>query len=198
MTATDSRNVELSGLFHRLRQGDRAVRNEIIGTLYDRIIRLTAVMLRTFPRVSQRREVESVTDQLVIKLMKLLDDPGFQVESESHFFRLAAKKLRELLLDETEKYRRGLPEVLQGSKSGSALPFEPGTDSMDPAALAEWTEFHKQVAELPEDERTIVEMHLFLGMAQSEIARVLEWEPKQVSRKWLKASLKLADYLPGM
>jgi hypothetical protein len=39
-------------------------------------------------------------------------------------------------------------------------------------------------------------MHFFMNISQAEVARLLGWEPKKVSRKWLAASLKLADYLP--
>jgi RNA polymerase sigma factor (sigma-70 family) len=195
---TREQNPELSVVFERIQAGDMAARNELMSTLYDRIIRLTAVLLRTFPVVQRRREVESVANDLSLKLIGALD-AGLKTGSVQDFFRFAGVRLRQLLIDEAEKHRRRHVGAFAGAGTDTAAPdFDPGTDTLDPEALAVWSEFHEKVNELPEEERMIFEMHFFLQMPQAEIAKVLQWEPKQVSRRWLKACMALADYVPSM
>ncbi|QEL19611.1 sigma factor-like helix-turn-helix DNA-binding protein [Limnoglobus roseus] len=60
-----------------------------------------------------------------------------------------------------------------------------------------WTEFHRRVAELPDDERSVFEMHYYLDLPQAEIAAALALHPRKVSRLWLAATDKLSDCLAG-
>lgn len=205
MTALAPTIDELPELFDRVRAGDRAARNELLTRLYDRIVRLSAVLLRAFPVVQKRREVESVANDLALKLIAALDD-GLRVGTATDFFRFAGTRLRQLLIDEADKFRRrdGLRRVVPFAAPGdsSAPDVDPGTESFDPAAMAEraefWSRFHHRIGELPAEEVQVVEMHFLLQMPQSAVARVLGWEPKQVSRKWLSAAGKLAGVLPGL
>jgi RNA polymerase sigma-70 factor (ECF subfamily) len=196
MTAADA-SSDLSGVFVRLRDGDPAARNELLDALYRRVVRLTAVLLRTFPAVQRRREVESVANDLSLKLIAALD-AGLKTTSTTDFFRFAGTRLRHLLIDEAEKLRRrGVMRPLggDGSTDGGAN-LDPGSWSLEPATLAQWTEFHQAVEGLPADQKAVFDMHFFLQMPQAEVARVLGKEPKQVSRLWLGACLRLADFLP--
>jgi RNA polymerase sigma factor (sigma-70 family) len=61
--------------------------------------------------------------------------------------------------------------------------------------LAAWTELHQRVAELPDKERTVFELHYYLGLPQAQIASELGLAPKQVSRLWMSARERLADQL---
>ncbi|MBX7103829.1 MAG: hypothetical protein K1X57_07095 [Gemmataceae bacterium] len=200
-TSTQSK-VDFAGIFEGIRKGERAARDDLFHRLYDRIQRLTAVMMRSFPVVRQRREVASVSNDLVLKLMTMLESPNLQITTEGDFLRLTAHKLRHLLIDEAEKQRKRSQRMITGlggpagNSSAGGLPEPADTDSCSPADMEEWARFHAQVAALLEDELMIFEMHFFMDIPQAEIARALGWPPKQVSRKYLAAGLKLADYLP--
>lgn len=198
---------ELSGLFDRIRDGDKAARNALLTALYDRMVRLTATVLRDFPVVQKRRTVESLAQDLSERMIRALDAPDLRTQTTRDFLCLAAVRLRGLLIDEADKFRRRTAGVaermggegrmlqLDGGESGAAIE-PPGPASLDPAVLAEWTEFQDRVTELPDEERRVVELHFYLQMPQAEVAQVLEWEPKKVSRRWLSACAKLADHLP--
>ena len=68
--------------------------------------------------------------------------------------------------------------------------------SEDPSHLAQWSEFHEKVRGLPDDEREVVDLYWYQGLTQAETARVLGVHEKVVSRRWLRARLKLSEWLP--
>jgi DNA-directed RNA polymerase specialized sigma24 family protein len=116
------------------------------------------------------------------------------------FFRLAAHKFRQVLLDMVpSKRRRGQREVLgqSGVDSEGPVPSAAST-SHDPARLALWTEFHEKVAALSEQERAVFEMHYYLELPQAEIAQVLELHPRKVSHLSIAATEKLGAALDAV
>ncbi len=68
--------------------------------------------------------------------------------------------------------------------------------SQDPSVLAQWSEFHQKVRELPDEEREVVDLYWYQGLTQTETARILGVHEKAVSRRWLRARLKLSEWLP--
>jgi RNA polymerase sigma factor (sigma-70 family) len=72
---------------------------------------------------------------------------------------------------------------------------EPSNQTYDGERLAQWTEFHSKVDRLEEPERSVFEMHYYLGLPQAEIARLLNLHPRKVSYLWIAATEKLADEL---
>ena len=109
------------------------------------------------------------------------------------FFRLAAHKIRQVLLDLAGRERRGAGREFPAgdATSGGGPAAEPGDQTHDPARLALWTELHERVASLPEPERAVFEMHYYLGLPQAEIARLLGMHPRKVSYHWVAATEKL-------
>jgi RNA polymerase sigma factor (sigma-70 family) len=116
------------------------------------------------------------------------------------FFRLAAHKIRQVLLDMTDKQRRiDQRETLLGqSGSPAASRGEPSSQTYDSERLALWTEFHNKVGTLAEAERTVFELHYYLGLPQAEIAKSLDLHPRKVSYLWVAATEKLAGELEGL
>ena len=69
---------------------------------------------------------------------------------------------------------------------------------MTASSLALWTEFHNKVASLKEDERTVFELHYYLGLPQAEIAKTLNVHPRKISYLWVAATEQLADEMAGL
>jgi len=116
------------------------------------------------------------------------------------FFHLAAHKVRQVLLDLADRRRRRaareVPEPGGDSDSGGLASLAGQT--LDPARLARWSEFHARVAHPPEDERQVFELHDYLELPQAEIARSLNLHPRKVSSLWVAGTERLADDLDGV
>src|SRR5262245_64870119 len=96
---------QLQTLLDRLRQGDRQARREFLEQVCERLRRLAAKILSgSFPNLQARHEVDSVVHETWLRLMQALDktDPP----TVADFFRLAAFKIRQVLLDMAAKQHR--------------------------------------------------------------------------------------------
>jgi RNA polymerase sigma factor (sigma-70 family) len=189
-------SVELQGLLDRLRQGDREARRLLLERACERLRRLAGRMLHgSFPELARRHEVDSVVHETWVRLLQALDKS--EPPTVADFFRLAAHKFRQVLLDMAQsERRRARREVLglSGADSAGPAPSAASTTS-DPARLALWTEFHEKVATLSEQERAVFEMHYYLDLPQAEIAQVLALHPRKVSYLWIAATEKLGEGL---
>ena len=189
-------SAELQGLLDRLRQGDREARRLLLERACDRLRRLAGRMLHgSFPELAHRHELDSVVHETWVRLLQALEKT--EPPTVADFFRLAAHKFRQVLLDMAQRERRRRRcEVLGLSGEGSWAPASSaGSTTHDPARLALWTEFHEKVATLGEQERAVFEMHYYLGLPQAEVARVLGLHPRKVSYLWVAATEKLGEGL---
>jgi RNA polymerase sigma factor (sigma-70 family) len=196
---TEGGSVELQGLLDRLRQGDREARQLLLERACERLRRLAGKMLHgSFPDLARRHEVDSVVHETWVRLLQALDKA--EPATVADFFRLAAHKFRQVLLDMAQgERRRAQREVLglSGADSQECNPSAANT-TYDPARLALWTEFHEKVATLTEQERAVFDMHYYLELPQAEIAHVLELHPRKVSYLWIAATEKLGEGLDAV
>jgi RNA polymerase sigma factor (sigma-70 family) len=195
----EDNSVELQGLLDRLRQGDRAARRLLLERACERLRRLADRMLHgSFPDLARRHEVDSVVHETWVRLLQALDrtDPP----TVADFFRLAAHKFRQVLLDMAQgERRRARREVLGLSGVDGERPApSAASPTHDPARLALWTEFHEKVATLSDQERAVFEMHYYLDLSQAAIARALELHPRKVSYLWIAATEKLGEGLDAV
>lgn len=190
--------ADVQKLIELLRQGDDSARRAFLERVCDRLHRIAASTVRNeFRRLRSRHEIDSVVDEAWIRLMKALEST--HPESAEEFYSLMFHKVRQVLLDMAERQSRddarwhAVPLDEGGTDDSPADDLEDTTH--DPARLALWTEFHREVALLPEDQRIVFDFHFFAELPQAEIARLLNLHPKQVSRLWLAATGQLARWL---
>jgi RNA polymerase sigma factor (sigma-70 family) len=189
-------SAELQGLLDRLRDGDREARRLLLERACERLRRLAGRMLHgSFPELARRHELDSVVHETWVRLLQALEKA--EPPTVADFFRLAAHKFRQVLLDMAQgERRRAQREVLGLSGADGAGPAPPAAGTThDPARLALWTEFHEKVATLGEQERAVFEMHYYLDLPQADIARVLGLHPRKVSYLWVAATEKLGEGL---
>jgi RNA polymerase sigma factor (sigma-70 family) len=185
----------LQGLIDRLRRGDRQALHQLLERAHTRLRKLANRMLsESFPALGRRHDLDSVVHESWVRLAQALEKT--EPPTVADFFRLAAFKVRQVLLDMADRDRRRQREVGREDTTGdSGVPGPPAGQTYNPERLALWAEFHERVSALPEQERAVFEMHYYLGLPQSEIARVLELHPRKVSYLWVAATDKLARYL---
>lgn len=192
---SDDSTQELQNLLDRLRSGDKAARRLFLEQVCGRLRRLAArILYGSFPNLESRHDVDSVVHETWLRLMQAVDraDPP----TVEDFFRLAAHKIRQVLLDMADRQKR-IDQRETFLRTGSAIGDSShlGNQTYDSAKLAQWTEFHEKVGRLNDPERSVFEMHYYLGLPQAEIAQVLGLHPRKVSYLWIAATEQLADEL---
>lgn len=168
---------EVTRLLHHARGGDRGA--------YDRLFALAYEDLRAVARNQLRgsRDAEAVrTTELVHELyMKLADQAAPAYENRAHFYAIAARAMRQLLIDlarNRQAAKRG-GDWARTTLSGKQVPAEMRLDEV--LALDEL------LAGLSERQRQVVEYRFYGGLTEEEIAEVLGVSTRTVQREWTKA-----------
>lgn len=187
--------TQLQVVIDRLLQGDLSARRELLDRTINRLRRLAAKMLHgSFPAIERRHDVDSILHETWLRLLNALET--VEPLTVQDFFRLAAHKVRQVLLDMAQRQQKlNSREVLGIQGSNAVEPSASLQGTFNPAELAAWTEFHGRVALLPDEERQVFEMHYYLDVSQAEVSKILECPPRQVSRLWIRATERLMDGL---
>lgn len=196
---TDDTTEDLRGLIDRLSRGDDSARSELLVRAYNRLSRIASSMFhRDFPGLRDRHDLESVVDESWARLMRALETA--RPPTVEDFLRLVAHKVRHVLLDMAARQKRGDdrmrdPDGRYREPDGDP---EPADESLEPGRLALLSEVHRQVENLPADERLVFDLHYYTDLPQAEIARLLGIHPRKVSYLWVAATERLAGWLEGL
>ncbi len=149
-------SAEIQELIDRLRDGDPKARRELLERTHDRLLRIAARIFREdFPGLHGRHDLESVVSEVWMRLVVALDSTVPQ--TVNGFFGLVFTKVRQVLLDMARGQRRGDVHRQDGrldpAEPESTAAFDRADTTHDPGRLALLTEFHEQIAKLPDDER---------------------------------------------
>jgi RNA polymerase sigma factor (TIGR02999 family) len=188
----------MQGLLARLHGGDEAARRELINCAYDRLRRLAAVVLNeSFPRLKKAPALVDTTDlanEVSLKLYEALAE--VRPESAHDFLRLAAQRMRWLLLDLARRADRSEQRQREAPGPGTVEP-----DSSEKSLPQTLAALYRQIDDLPAKEREVVDLLYFHGMSQAESAALLGVTERTVRRLWTAAKVKLfealKDFLPG-
>lgn len=127
--------------------------------------------------------------------LKLFDPDGVGWNDRTHFFALAAKAMRQVLVDHARRRQRlkrgggGLSLTLDEHVAGQA---GPGLDLLDlNAALEELSTLHER-------QGRIVELRYFGGLEVQEVAEVLAVSASTVEREWRTARAWLGVRLEAL
>jgi RNA polymerase sigma-70 factor (ECF subfamily) len=162
-------------------------------------VHLTRKMLAGFESVHRYEQTDDVLQNALVRLTRALRECA--PEDSRHFFRLAALQIRRELVDLARRYSGKGMRSLEGG--GTEEPSEreaeltPSEHTNDPRRVAEWTEFHRLVQELPDKEREVVDLLLYNGLSQQEAAEVMQVDVRSIKRYWQRARLSLFDKLQG-
>jgi RNA polymerase sigma factor (sigma-70 family) len=185
----DDQTVELQKLIDRVNQGDDAARMVLIDRAYERLRQLSALILRkSFPRLKGAPTLVDTTDvahESAYRLYHALAE--IRPTTVRDFFRLAAQRIRWLLLDLAREADRAEHVDRQPVES-----YENAARSDPPAVL---TELYQQIEGLPAHEREVVDLIYFHGLSQAETATQLGVTERTVRRYWTVARFRLFEAL---
>ncbi|MCG8457696.1 MAG: ECF-type sigma factor [Holophagales bacterium] len=179
---------DVTRLLERMAGGDRDALEEIFPIVYDD--------LRRIARGQRRRGRSSLTLDTTALLheayLRFARGNAKAYEHRQHFFAVAARAMRHILLDEAKRrlrQKRGAgadhtdrdPEQLEVTQQAELM-----------IALDQSLE---KLGQIQERARQVVECRYFGGLTEEETARALDIDPRTVRRDWAKARAWLAEDL---
>jgi RNA polymerase sigma-70 factor (ECF subfamily) len=177
----------LTKLLQAWRQGDQAAFDEVAPVIYAELRKIAASHLRA----ERPDHTFSPTDLISEAYLKLAHGGALEFNDRAHFFAIASRNMRQILVDYARKRCRGKrgggerPLDLDETIVATAHPFE----------LIALDEALEALAKLDARKAQIVELHYFGGLAQEEIAAVCNVHVNTVARDlrfseaWLRREL---------
>ena len=168
--------------------GDRKALDQLMPIVYDELHRVARRYLRR-----ERTLASLQTTALVHEAyLRLVDIRQVEWQSRAHFFAIAARLIRQILVDMARK--RGYKKRGGGVQHVAIDESQLGGEQPD-ADLAALDEALKALAEIDVRKSQVVELRFFGGLTEKEIAEVLEVSPETVKRDWRFSKSWLRCYL---
>lgn len=184
MTESNETAGDVTRLLRSLRDGDEAALDRLMPLIYNEL----RVIARR--RLARDWNASIETTALVHEAyVKLAGGPALAWENRAHFYAIAARAMRQVLVDHARKRKaekRGGEWVRTTLTDGEA--------SKD-LTTEELLMLNDALEKLEPRQRLVVEYKFFGGMAEREIAEVLDVSPKSVQRDWVKARAWLYSML---
>ncbi len=160
--------------------GDARAVSRSLPALYSELRRLADQLL-----VNERRGHTLQPTALVNEaLMKLLGRPGLRLDNLPEFFGLAARAMRQALVDSARRFtaiKRGGRQRVYSLDEVSTIFTEPNVD------LVALDEALRRLAEFDPRQGAIVELRFFGGLTIEQTAQVLDISPTTIKREWQAA-----------
>jgi RNA polymerase sigma factor (sigma-70 family) len=160
----------------------------IITATCSQVRRMAQRMLWKYPGVGRWTDADDVVQNVFIRLHRSL--VIVQPDSVGKLHGLVTLEMRRELLDLARRYFG--PEGI-GTNYGGPVSDDPVSKETEPHTLLEWTEFHEQVARLPNAEREVFGLIWYDGLTQSEAAAVLGVSLTTIKRRWQSARVRLRE-----
>ncbi len=169
-----------------LSKGDERAIDELLPLVYDELRRLAASQMRR-ERAGHTLQPTALVNETYLKL---IDQRSVDWKNRAHFFGLASKIMRRILVNHARDRRaekRG-GDAQRVSLSVAADSFE--KQDLDILALNEALE---KLVEFDSRKSRVVELKFFGGLTTDEIAEVLQISDATVEREWSFARAWLFD-----
>ena len=182
-------NDQITRLLHDMQRGDSGAADRLVPIVYRELRRIAAALMK-HERADHTLQPTAVVHEALLRLMG--GEPvGF--ENRAHFFAIAARIMRQLLVDHARRRvadKRGGDELHQVElEDALVLSIEQSTDVLALHGALE------QLERLDERQSRIVEMHYFSGNSVEEIAVVVGVSERTVKRELQTARLFLRQQL---
>ena len=176
---TKSRDVEK--LLRAWGEGSPEALDELIPLILEDVRQIAARHLRGEPSAISLQATELV-NEVYLRLRKLRQ---VRWANRAQLFAYLAEVVRRLLV---ERARKRLAE-----KRGAGAHQVPLEDELLPTRVSpeELLSIDELLDSLPERQHQVVELKLFVGLTEEEVADVLDLGRRTVSREWKKAKLYL-------
>ena len=177
----------LETLLHRWREGDRTAGERVMTLAYAELRRLAARHFR-HERAGHTLQPTALVNELFLKLSS--GEP-VQWQDRTHFFALAARQMRLILIDHARRKasRRNDTKISVSVLQGPENP-QPLLEN-----LLAVDEALRSLEDLDTRAARVVELRVFVGLNDAEIANELEISTATVKRDWTFARAWLLQRL---
>jgi RNA polymerase sigma factor (TIGR02999 family) len=182
--------ADVGSLVDSARQGDQQALAKLMPVVYDEMRRLAASYLRR-ERPGQTLQATALVHEVY---MRLLQDARLSWQNRAHFFGIAARSMRQILIERSrarKAAKRGGEQVRVTLDPGLMAAPSQGFDlEVLDDALTRLAAFDPELAR-------VVEIRFFGGLSIEEAAEALDVSPATVKRRWTVAKAWLARDLEG-
>lgn len=184
---------DISQLLADLRVGDRHALERLIPLVYAELRQLAAHYLRR-ERSAHTLQPTALVHEMYMRLAGHVGQEGAVWENRAHFFGIAARVMRQVLVDHARAggaAKRGAGRLRVTLNESSHV--TPGPDIDILALEAALT----RLATLDAGQARLVELRFFAGLTLEEAADVLGRTPRTLKRDWRSARAWLQRELSG-
>ena len=167
---------DVTGLLIQWSEGDRSAMDRLIPIVYDELHRIAGRYFRR-ERTDNTLQPTALVNEVYIRLV---DQTGVSWQSRAHFFGIAARLMRQILVDNARARHRLKRGGDQQQISLTAADAEQKQNN-DLLALNEALE---TLAEVDPQRSQIVELRFFGGLTIEETAEVMGISTPTVERSW--------------
>lgn len=171
-------------------QGDESAVERLFPLVYDDLRRRAAAALRP------ERPDHTLTPTALVNeaYLRLVDQRLPRFESRKHFYGVAARVMRQVLVDHARARNAG-----KRNAGRTALPLDESISISDERAR-DWLALDdalRALAALDPDKARLVELRYFTGLTLEETAEMLASSPATVKREWALARAWLHREISG-
>jgi len=168
---------DITGLLRDLSQGSKEALDRLIPVVYDELRRIAHGKLRR----EDAGHTLNTTALVHEAYLKLVDLRGVQWQDRTHFFAVAARAMRRILID----YARGRKRAKRGGDA-IRIPLAEALDAPVEQAdvLLELDDALSRLEALNERQCRVVECRCFAGLSVEETAQALGVSTPTVKRDW--------------
>ena len=171
-------------------RGDEAARDELIPLVYDALRRIARHHLRG-ERAGHTLQTTALINEAYLKLV----EQSVSWQSREHFFGIAARLMRQILVD----YARARQRLKRGGNQQQiSLKFADETANEQAADLLALNDALETLAEVDPQKSRIVELRFFGGLTIEETAQVMGISTPSVERGWRAARAWLQTELGSL
>lgn len=170
-------------LLARWSAGDAAAREAVIAVVYQELRRLAGRCL-----AGQQHQTLQSTALVHEAYLRLAGQSSLRAESRAHFFAIAARLMREILVDHARSRgaaKRGASCLTLSFDEAVALPRKPRID------LVALDDALNQLSVMDARQSQIVDLRFFGGLSIEDTSSVLGVSPATVKREWSSARMWL-------
>ncbi|MFK7846278.1 MAG: sigma-70 family RNA polymerase sigma factor [Rhodothermales bacterium] len=170
------------------RKGEEEAKNQLWSIVYDELRKIAHHQL-----VSESNKRMLSTTALVHEAyLRLVDEQGIEWQSRAHFFGIASRVMRRVIVDNARKHcaqKRGGGLPPESFDEARFVPEDRLQEVIDlDDALNALDKIHTRWSK-------VVECKYFGGLKEDEIAEILEVSVRTIERDWAKARAWLYHYM---